>query len=63
MTDWLGGDITPLAEGEGYAALVRRWLTTFGPGELTDLQWWLGCDWLTFAAARHDRESVDPFGG
>ena len=39
---WLGEETEPLPAREGYAELVRRWLTTFGPGTRTDLQWWLG---------------------
>ncbi|HEX5917748.1 MAG TPA: winged helix DNA-binding domain-containing protein [Nocardioides sp.] len=40
--DWLGVVDPPLDEAAGYAALVGEWLTTFGPGTATDLQWWLG---------------------
>ncbi len=40
--DWLGEVPPPLDEAAGYAELVRRWLTTFGPGTATDIQWWLG---------------------
>ena len=39
---WLGEVPEALPEGEGYAALVRRWLWTFGPGTEADLVWWLG---------------------
>lgn len=42
MTDWLSGRVTPQAPAEGYAELVRRWLRTFGPGTVEDMQWWLG---------------------
>ncbi|MBD8868934.1 winged helix DNA-binding domain-containing protein [Nocardioides donggukensis] len=50
--DWLGGPGAvpePCPPREGYAELVRRWLGTFGPGTLRDLQWWLGS---TVSAAR-----------
>lgn len=40
--DWLGHVAEPLGEPEGYAALVRAWLGTFGPGTAADVQWWLG---------------------
>lgn len=40
--DWLGEAVPPLPAREGYAELVRRWLRTFGPGTVEDLQWWLG---------------------
>ncbi|MDN5896739.1 MAG: winged helix DNA-binding domain-containing protein, partial [Nocardioides sp.] len=46
---WLGESPEPTSEQEGYAELVRRWLLTFGPGTLRDLQWWLG---TTITAAR-----------
>ncbi len=39
---WLGELPEPTTAEDGYAALVRRWLRTFGPGTATDLQWWLG---------------------
>ena len=39
---WLGAAPEPLPEAEGYAALVERWLRTFGPGTEDDLAWWLG---------------------
>ena len=46
--DWV--DVgPPLSEQDGYAALVRSWLHTFGPGTETDLVWWLGA---TKAAVR-----------
>ena len=32
----------PTDEAAGYAAIVRRWLATFGPGTVEDVQWWLG---------------------
>ncbi|MGC5585466.1 winged helix DNA-binding domain-containing protein [Ornithinimicrobium sp. W1679] len=40
--EWLGEQVEPVASGEGYAELVRRWLHSFGPGTLEDVQWWLG---------------------
>lgn len=42
MRDWIGGPVSVLGSQEGYAELVRRWLRTFGPGTVEDLQWWLG---------------------
>jgi hypothetical protein len=49
MTAWLGSalDRQPLADAQ--ADLARRWLRTYGPGRLKDLQWWAG--W-TVAATR-----------
>ena len=40
--DWLDEVPAPLDEAAGYAELVRRWLSTFGPGTAADVQWWLG---------------------
>lgn len=42
METWLGERPAPLPMDEGYAELVRRWLRTFGPGTVEDVQWWLG---------------------
>lgn len=42
MAGWLGGPVAPTTAEEGYAELVRRWLRTFGPGTVEDVQWWLG---------------------
>src|SRR5690606_7535271 len=42
METWLGERPAPLPMDEGYAELVRRWLHTFGPGTVEDVQWWLG---------------------
>ena len=40
--DWLDEVPEPLDEQAGYAEIVRRWLATFGPGTVADVQWWLG---------------------
>jgi hypothetical protein len=54
-TDWI--DAGPaLDETEGYAALVRSWLRTFGPGTEADIVWWLGA---TKAAVRRALADVD----
>ena len=42
MARWLGERPVPLPHDEGYAALVGRWLRTFGPGTEDDVVWWLG---------------------
>lgn len=42
MEPWLREEVVPLDAERGYAELVRRWLRTFGPGTLEDVQWWLG---------------------
>ena len=40
--DWVSQPVQPLAEAEGWAELVRRWLFAYGPGTEADLVWWLG---------------------
>jgi Winged helix DNA-binding domain len=42
MDRWLGERTARLEPQEGYAALVRRWLFSFGPGTENDIVWWLG---------------------
>lgn len=56
MRTWLGEQPAGADEASGYAALVRRWLHTFGPGTETDLVWWLGS---TKTAARRALAAVD----
>lgn len=53
---WLGEEVAPLPLDEAYSELVRRWLWSFGPGTLEDVQWWLGA---TKGATRAALESVD----
>lgn len=53
---WLGATPEPLAEDEGYAELVGRWLRTFGPGTEADVAWWLGA---TKAAVRRALADLD----
>lgn len=55
MDEWLGERVTPLPVDEAYAELVRRWLWSFGPGTLEDVQWWLGA---TKGATRTALEAV-----
>ncbi|MCW2766059.1 MAG: hypothetical protein JWO11_2018 [Nocardioides sp.] len=56
MSGWLGEAPARWPAEQGYAELVRRWLTTFGPGTVADLQWWLGG---TGAAVRKALAAVD----
>lgn len=56
MADWVGKEMVPTGADEGYAELVRRWLRTFGPGTLEDIQWWLGS---TKTAARAALAALD----
>lgn len=53
--DWLGEQIGPEFSADGYAEIVRRWLWSFGPGTLEDVQWWLGA---TKGATRAALEAV-----
>ena len=53
---WLGERPAALTADEGYAELVRRWLATFGPGTVEDVQWWLGS---TKAAVRAALTALD----
>jgi hypothetical protein len=59
MDRWLGEPPVPLAEAEGYAELVRRWLATFGPGTTKDIQWWLGSTVTAVRAALAALEAVE----
>lgn len=39
---WLRGGIPDQSTEAAQVALVRRWLTAFGPGTADDLKWWTG---------------------
>jgi DNA glycosylase AlkZ-like len=58
-SDWLGEAPEPLPEAEGYAALVRAWLSSFGPGTEADLVWWLGATKAAVRRALTDVEAVE----
>ncbi|MBC9734678.1 winged helix DNA-binding domain-containing protein [Nocardioides marmotae] len=58
MEHWLGEVPAPLPPAEGYAALVRRWLWSFGPGTEADLVWWLGATKGAVRAALADLGAV-----
>ncbi|MGF9756835.1 winged helix DNA-binding domain-containing protein [Microvirga sp. 0TCS3.31] len=57
--DWLGVVEGPLGADAGYAALVRQWLTTFGPGTVADIQWWLGSTKTAVTRALTDVGAVE----
>jgi hypothetical protein len=56
---WLDEVPEPAKEREGYAELVRRWLTTFGPGTEADIVWWLGATKGAVRAALADLAAVE----
>ena len=56
--DWV--DVgPPLPEADGYAALVRSWLRTFGPGTEADIVWWLGATKAAVRRALVDVRAVE----
>lgn len=57
--DWLRVVEPPLDEHAGYAALVREWLLTFGPGTAADIQWWLGSTKTAVTRALADLGAVE----
>jgi hypothetical protein len=50
MERWLGDKLPDPPLEEAQAELVRRWLGTYGPGTLRDIQWWTG--WTIAATKR-----------
>ena len=42
MDDWLGGPMPEMSKPEAQAAVLRKWLGTFGPGTEIDMKWWTG---------------------
>ena len=42
MDEWLGGPMPVMSKEEAQAAVLRRWLATFGPGTELDMKWWTG---------------------
>jgi hypothetical protein len=42
MARWVEGGLEPWPPERARTELARRWLTTFGPGTVRDLQWWTG---------------------
>lgn len=59
MAAWLGEVPAPLSPQEGYAQLVRCWLSRFGPGTEDDLVWWLGATKGAVRAALADVAAVE----
>jgi hypothetical protein len=42
MQDWLGAPLDGVDRMTAAAQLAARWLRAFGPGHVSDLQWWTG---------------------
>ena len=42
MDAWLGSPLPEMPKPEAQAAVLGRWLTTFGPGTEFDMKWWTG---------------------
>jgi Winged helix DNA-binding domain len=53
---WLPGGMAAPGADEARAALVRRWLQSYGPGTVADLRWWTG--WT----AAHVKRALDNVG-
>ena len=59
MESWLDGGLGELDEREAARDLALRWLTAFGPGTATDLQWWTGWTVATTRSALRDCGAVE----
>lgn len=57
--DWIGRHFADLDDRTARAALVRRWLTAFGPGTRTDVKWWTGWTVARTTAALTDVGAVE----
>lgn len=55
MDRWVEGGLEPWPPERARAELARRWLRTFGPGTVRDIQWWTG--W-TVARAKATLDAV-----
>jgi hypothetical protein len=42
MDAWLGAALQEMPRAEAQAAVLRRWIATFGPGTELDMKWWTG---------------------
>ena len=56
MSAWLPSDAKEPAAAEARAALVARWLRSYGPGTIADIKWWTG--W-TVGEVRHALADLD----
>lgn len=56
MKDWLGTHIGEIEPAAARSTLARAWLSSYGPGTTTDLQWWSGWN------LGHTREALSAIG-
>jgi hypothetical protein len=56
---WLPHGIPTLDPAQARARLVRRWLSTFGPGTREDLRWWTGWTVASVRAALAANHAVE----
>jgi hypothetical protein len=59
LTSWLGEEVAVVEERDGVAALVERWLRTFGPGTAADIKWWLGSTLTAVRGALAELDAVE----
>lgn len=59
MEDWLGRPLEQIPEAAARAALVERWLRTFGPATEVDVKWWLGSTLTAVRTALRDVGAVE----
>jgi Winged helix DNA-binding domain len=59
LTSWLGEEVEVVEERDGVAALVERWLRTFGPGTAADIKWWLGSTLTAVRGALAELDAVE----
>jgi hypothetical protein len=59
MDDWVRGGIGGMDPRTASAALVTRWLHSFGPGTTADVQWWTGWTRRDVTRALEDAGAVE----
>ena len=59
MESWLGQPIPEMETAAARAQLAQGWLEGYGPGTLTDLQWWTGWNQGHAKAALADIDAVE----
>jgi len=59
MAEWIGAPLETPPKPEAQVELARRWLRTYGPGRLADLQWWAGWTVAETRAALTGAEAIE----